>query len=145
MALYLYLIPLPESLVNFKPQWFVLTFIYWNLAIPHRIGVLITIGLGLVLDVLEGSVFGRHAISLLFVHFFCAAGYQRFRVFTTLQQCLLIFGVTGIYLIIYYWLGTFVNPNEKDIAFFGSAISSAIVWPIVFTALRFFRRRYKIK
>ena len=145
LALYLYLIPLPESLANFKPQWFVLTFIYWNIAIPHRIGVLITVGLGLILDILEGSTLGRHAIALLSVHLICAFGYQRFRVFTNLQQCFLIFGVTGIYLFIFYWLGTIFNHTEKSIAFLGSALSSAIIWPVVLFSLRFFRRKYKIK
>ena len=145
LALYLYLIPLPESLANFKPQWFVLTFIYWNIAIPHRIGVLLTVGLGLLLDILEGSILGRHAVALLTVHLICAVGYQRFRVFTNFQQCLLIFGIIGIYLLIFYWFGTFFNNTEKSMAFLGSALSSAIIWPIVFSFLRFFRRKYKIK
>ena len=145
LALYLYLVPLPESLANFRPQWFVVTFIYWNIAIPHRVGVVLTIGLGLILDILEGSILGRHAVALLAVHLICVVGYQRFRVFTNFQQCFLICGVTGMYLFIFYWLGTFFNNTEKSIAFLGSALSSAIIWPVVFTFLRFFRRKYKIK
>ena len=145
LALYLYLVPLPESLANFRPQWFVLTFIYWNIAIPHRVGVLLTVGLGLILDILEGSILGRHAVALLTVHFICTVGYQRFRVFTNFQQCLSIFGVIGIYLLIFYWFGTFFNDTEKSRAFLGSALSSAIIWPMVFFFLRFFRRKYKIK
>ena len=145
LALYLYLIPLPESLANFKPQWCVLTFIYWNIAIPHRIGVLLAFGLGLILDIIEGGILGRHAIALLVVHLICAFGYQRIRVFTNFQQCLLIFGVIGIYLVIFYWFGTFFNNTGKSIAFLGSALSSAVVWPVVLSSLRFFRRKYKIK
>ena len=145
LALYLYLIPLPESLANFKPQWFVLTFIYWNIAIPHRTGVLLTVGSGLILDIIEGSILGRHAAALLTVHLICAFGYQRFRVFTNFQQCILIFGITSIYLVIFYWFGTFFNNTETSIAFLGSAVSSAIIWPVVFSLLRFFRRKYKIK
>ncbi len=145
LALYLYLIPLPESVVNFKPQWFVLTFIYWNFAVPHRIGVTLTVGLGLVLDIIEGDILGRHAIALLVVHLFCAAGYQRFRLFNNFQQCLLIFVVIAIYLIIFYWFGSFFNNAGNSIVFLGSALSSAIIWPLVFSFLRFFRRKYKIK
>ena len=145
LALYLYLVPLPESLANFKPQWFVLTFIYWNIAIPHRIGVLITVGLGLILDILEGSTLGRHAVALLSVHLICAVGYQRFRVFTNFQQCFLIFGVIGIYLVIFYWFDTIFNNTGKSIAFLGSAFSSAILWPVVIFCLRLFRRKYKIE
>ena len=145
LALYLYLIPLPESLANFKPQWFVLTFIYWNIAIPHRIGVLLTVGLGLIVDIVEGGTLGRHAAALLTVHLICVFGYQRFRVFTNFQQCLSIFGVIGIYLVIFYWFGTFFNNTGNSYAFLGSALSSAIIWPVVFSFLRFFRRKYKIK
>ena len=145
LALYLYLVPLPESLANFRPQWFVVTFIYWNIAIPHRVGVVLTIGLGLILDILEGSILGRHAVALLTVHLICAVGYQRFRVFTNFQQCLSIFGAIGIYLLIFYWFGTFFNDTEKSKAFLGSALSSAIIWPMVFFFLRFVRRKYKIK
>ncbi len=145
LALYLHLIPLPESLANFKPQWFVLTFIYWNIAIPHRIGVLLTCGLGLILDIIEGGILGRHSLALLVVHLICAFGYQRIRVFTNFQQSLLIFGVISIYLVIFYWFGTFLNNTGMSIAFLGSALSSAITWPVVFSFLRFFRRKYNIK
>ncbi len=145
LALYLHLVPLPESLVSFKPQWFILTFIYWNISIPHRIGVLTTVGLGLLLDAVEGSTFGRHAIALLFVHFICTASYQRFRAFTIFQQCILIFAIAGIYLITYLWIGTLLHSVEQDITFLGGALSSAIVWPVVFLFLRFIRRRYNIK
>ena len=144
LALYLYLIPLPEQLVNFKPQWFVLTFIYWNIAIPHRIGVLLTIGLGLILDIIEGDILGRHAVAFLTVHLICVFGYQRFRVFSNFQQCLLIFGIICIYLAIFYWFGTLFKNTGNSIAFLGSALSSAIIWPLVFSFLRFFRRKYKI-
>ena len=145
LSFYFYLIPVPELFIDFKPQWVVLTFIYWSLALPHRIGVLITVGLGLILDITEGSIFGWHAIALLFVHFICVFGYRRFRVFTVFQQCLLIFGITSIYLLICYWLSTIVKQTASDIGFLGSAVSSALMWPAVFSILRFFRRRYKIK
>ena len=142
LALYLHLIALSDPLNYINPQWFVLTFIYWNLLVSHRIGLAFTVVLGLLLDIFEGGILGLHSIALLLVQFVCIFGYQRFRVFTHLQKSLIIFALVATYLYICYWLNGLVSQTAGDPKLMLSALSSALVWPIVFSFLRVCRRKY---
>jgi len=144
LGLYLYLIPFPAPITFFKPQWCVLILIYWGIAIPHKMGIFIPVLLGFFLDIVEGVVLGSHSFALLFVYLICTLGYQRLRVFSTLQQCILIFAIVGFYLLIFYWLNSLSMQSVVDFRLIFSAISSAIIWPIIFFSLRIFRRRFKI-
>ena len=142
LAFYLHLLPLSEPLNYLNPQWFVLTFIYWNLLVSHRIGLTYTLFLGLFLDIFEGGILGLHSTALLFVQFVCFFGYQRFRVFTHFQKSLIILCLVTTYLYICYSLNSFMGHTKGDLKLVLSALSSALIWPIVFSFLRFCRRKY---
>jgi hypothetical protein len=67
IALILTIVPLPEWMTPFRPEWVALTLIYWCMALPQRIGVTIGWSMGFVLDVIKGAVFGQHALALAVV------------------------------------------------------------------------------
>ena len=64
VALILTIIPLPDWMASFRPEWVALTLIYWSMALPQRVGVGIGWGLGLALDVLKGALLGQHALAV---------------------------------------------------------------------------------
>ena len=56
VAMLLSVVALPDSipweLGYLRPQWVVLVLIYWIIALPHRIGIVVAWLIGLLLDVL---------------------------------------------------------------------------------------------
>ncbi len=68
VALLLTIWPLPNWAEPFRPAWVVLATIYWCLFLPHRVGLLVTFGVGILVDTLTGSLLGEHALALLLVH-----------------------------------------------------------------------------
>ncbi len=59
-AAVLAILPLPNWLLWGRPEWMALALIYWCIALPHRVGVFSALILGVLLDVLEGAVFGQN-------------------------------------------------------------------------------------
>jgi rod shape-determining protein MreD len=66
-ALVLMVLPLPSVLELWRPDWITLLLIYWLMAIPHRVGFVTVLILGLLTDILMGSGFGIYTIALVAV------------------------------------------------------------------------------
>ena len=106
VALLFALVPLPAWSVWVRPEWVALTLIYWCLALPHRVGILSALAVGLLLDVLEGAVLGQNALSLVVIALLCLILYQRVRVFSLVQQAGVVFVLVGINQLICQWVQT---------------------------------------
>ena len=86
IALLLSILPLPEVIVSFRPDWVAIVLIYWSLFKPGRFGFLTAFWLGLVLDTLYGSLLGQHALALLTVTYVTRHFHLRIRVFPIWQM-----------------------------------------------------------
>jgi rod shape-determining protein MreD len=73
LAFWLSEIPLPGGLDRFRPDWVAMVLIYWGMALPHRIGIGVGWGVGLLLDVGRGGLLGQHALALAVVAYLTAA------------------------------------------------------------------------
>ena len=72
---------LPVELGYLRPQWVALVLIYWVIALPFRVGIVVAWVAGIALDVLLSSLLGQHALALIIV------AYVRL-VFTSACGCL---------------------------------------------------------
>ena len=70
IALFLMVMPLPEWIRPFRPEWVTLVVIYWCLALPSRVNIGIAWIMGLIVDVLTGTLLGQHALAMAIVAFF---------------------------------------------------------------------------
>lgn len=138
-------LPWPESLAILRPQWLVLVMIYWAIALPHRIGVLWGAGAGLFLDVLRGTVLGQHALAMTLVVYIGQAIHQRLRVFPPLQQSAVIFMLVGLAVLVAYQIQGLAGRAQLPPAhMLASAVSSAILWRLVYLALRWTRQTFLV-
>ncbi|MEO0435847.1 MAG: rod shape-determining protein MreD [Pseudomonadota bacterium] len=140
IALTLTAVPLPRALLWWRPEWTVLVLLYWVIALPHRVGLLNGLLLGLLLDVLKGALIGQSMLSIGVVVTLARLMYQRLRVFSLLQQAGVVFVLIGIHQLIGQWLQGLEGASVSRGAFLLPAISSAILWPALFTVLRAVRR-----
>jgi len=141
LAAVLGIVPLPEWLEIWRPEWIVLVVVYWVIALPHRVGLLSAWLTGFFIDVLEGSLLGLNAIALTLMAYVALSLYQRLRMFTPLQQSTTIMMLTGVHQLLVFWVLTATGQNTPgNLLFVLSAVSSALLWPVVFVLLRFGRR-----
>lgn len=138
-------LPLPEWLEAFRPEWVVLVVIYWVMAMPDRIGLVVAWMAGFFVDVLEGSLLGLNAMTLALVAYLTFSLYQRLRMFTAVQQSATVLILVGVHQLLSFWILTASNQSAApNLAFMVSAFSSAIVWPFVFVFLRYCRRYFHV-
>jgi rod shape-determining protein MreD len=143
-AYVLALLPLPAWLLWARPEWVALTLVYWTIALPHRVGIVTALALGVMLDALEGAVLGQNAFSLVVVALLSLTLYQRLRVFSVLQQAATVFVLVGINQLVCQWVQNLEGVGSPSLLFLLPAVTSALLWPVVLLVLRRLRRHYMV-
>ncbi len=142
-ALMLSIVPLPEWMEIWRPDWIAMTIVFWSLALPRRISLGSAWLVGLALDMLKGALFGQHALALTLVSYFVVKFHLRMRVFPLGQQTITVGLLVLVYEFVLFWInGVAGNPN-MSISRFAPVLSSAAIWPLWLILLtRLQRRRY---
>ncbi len=148
IALVLTLVSLPESvpgLVGYvRPQWVALVLIYWAIALPQTVGLGTAWFLGLLVDVLTGSLLGQHALVFVAVVAIALAFYQRMRMFSVWQQGGIVFAIMVLAQLLDFWINSLAADARFTWWVFLPSFVSALLWPWIFLSLRFLRRRFGI-
>ena len=89
-ALLLALLPMPAALLPLRPYWLALVLAYWVMEDPDRVGLGFAFLVGLVADLVIGSLFGEQALRLVVITFILQRFRARLRFFPMSQQALAI-------------------------------------------------------
>ncbi len=131
IALSLEVAPLPSPLEYWRAPWVALAVIYWCMRQPGRYGVGIAWVIGLVLDVLKGSVLGEHALMLAVTAFLTVKFCQRLRVFPIWQQTATVSAIAAVYILIGMWIDGITGDMEGGFLRLAPILTAALVWPPV--------------
>ncbi|MFT4862630.1 MAG: rod shape-determining protein MreD [Pseudohongiellaceae bacterium] len=146
LAYLLAVIPLPQWAMNYRPEWVPMVLIYWVMALPYRVGIGSAWVAGLVLDVLEGSILGLNALSLVIIAYVTLSLHQRLRMFSSLQQSGLVLALVGLNLMVCHWLQIMTQQTiSSNLMFLMAALTSAVIWPTLFHLLRQIRRSFAVR
>lgn len=136
--------PLPIMFNAFRPDWIVLVLSYWIMALPHRVNIGHAFILGLLLDLLLGSILGMHGLLLSLLAYFTSINFQRFRYFTLVQTTLLL----GLFIFLsklgLYFIASSMQEISLHRPYFWSIFTSMLIWPWFFLFMRSIRVRYKV-
>lgn len=139
------IVPLPLWLELWRPDWVALVLVYWVIALPHRVGLFTAWIVGFLLDVLEGNLLGLNSMVLTAMAYIALTLYQRLRMFTPLQQSMIMLMMVGTGQLFIFWVQAATGRNTADnLMFVMSAVTSALLWPLVFVSLRFWRRSFRV-
>ena len=136
--------PLPIILNAFRPDWMILMIFYWVLAVPHRVSVVHAFILGLLLDLLLGSILGIHALLFSILAYVISINYQRIRYLSLVHTTLLV----GVFVFVSKLSLYLIASNLQHIVlhkhYFWSIFTSMLIWPWFFLFMRFIRIRFKV-
>ncbi len=104
IAMVLTLFPCPTFLDPLRPYWVALVLIYWCLETQDLISLGLAFVIGLVLDLLTGSLFGQHALSLVVLVYLVTRFRARLRFFPPWQQALSVLALLLNDRIILLWI-----------------------------------------
>jgi rod shape-determining protein MreD len=141
VALMLSIIPLPGWLEPFRPDWVVLTLIYWSMMLPRSWSVGSAWIVGLVLDVAQGTLLGQHALALCVVVFVTVRMHLLMRVFPAGQLVASVFSLLALYQFIVFWINGVAGVPVEAMHYWGPVVSGTLVWPLVSSVLNGIRIR----
>ena len=144
IAFMLTALPLPDWAEAWRPPWVTLVLIYWCLAVPERVGVGIGWMLGLLLDVMTGTLLGQHALGLSLVAFIALRFHKRVRVLPLWHQGIFVCLLVLLERSLGAWVKGIQGLPGSDTLVFAPAATSALLWPWVFIILRDVRRKYRV-
>lgn len=136
------LFPLPELVTPYKPPLLMLVLIYWSLAFPKIINLTYAFVFGIIMDVLLLMPLGYNAFLYTITIYLVIKLYPQIRLHSVGNQ---IFSML-IILFPYFIMSTFTN-NMLNISYdilevLISMIISILIWPLLFSLLRFIRLKY---
>ena len=144
IALIATIMPLPLSVDAFRPDWVLVVLIYWCLALPSRVNVISAGFVGLVLDVLLGSILGVHTAAMAIAVYIVAGNFQKIRNFSVWQQALIVGVLSALYHLIVFWMQRFLTDAVFLPSYLYPVITTIILWPWAFLLLRQIRRHFRI-
>lgn len=145
VGLVLMILPLPDWVQIYRPNWVALILIYWSMALPKRVGLWFAFFTGLVLDTSQGTLLGQHTLALVIIIFFNLNFYQQVRVLALIQQAMYVFSLLLIYQVVIAWIEGMMGRSTPLLAFFGAPVIGMLIWPWVFVILRDIRRKAMLR
>ena len=135
---------MPRFMEIGRPLWLALFLTYWVLALPHRVGMATAWCVGLLADVLNGSLLGQNALILTLITFLVMTLHQRLRMFPMWQQSTVLLVVFGLAQLVQLWLNALTGSRPPTLAFILPALVSALLWPWVCVILRGVHQRMSV-
>lgn len=145
LALFLNVIPYPKWAELVHPDWVTLALFYWCLVIPRWFGVGYGWLLGLLLDLLQYTLFGQHALGKAFIALVVVNVYPRLRQYTIWQQCMVIAVLASVDIGIVVWISHSTDDVVVRWQYWWAALSTALLWPIAYVVLSYLRQRSGIR
>lgn len=140
IAMLLMLVPLPDNLRFARPEWVLMTLIYWAMALPQRVGVGYAWCVGLLIDVLMGGSLGIEAFSYAFVIYLILRFHLQLRQYPLWQQALSIM----TFVLVVNIPSVLMTSNFTSWYVLLPAVTTTILWPIVYAFLRAVRRTFNV-
>lgn len=138
VAFVLAVLPLPQVLAYYRPEFVTMVLIFWVLNAPSIIGIWAGFFLGLLLDVLFATPFGVHALVLATVAWMVRLSWRWVTVFSLWQTSGLVLVVVFASLILKRIVMGVVGTPPDSLLYWLPAVGSALLWPTVMVLLRRF-------
>jgi rod shape-determining protein MreD len=143
LALMLMLLPLPASLSWLNPDWMVLIFLYWVMVMQAPTGMLLSIIIGLFLDVCYKLPLGSSAMGLILITYIVNKFFMRIYLFSFWQKLFLMSCFLLLYRIYMYLLFAIFNQVENFWIFIFPAVIGILIWPSLSILLHHYQKLLK--
>jgi rod shape-determining protein MreD len=143
------LISFSQTVDQIKPAFFLLSFIYWNIAIPERMNLFFVFFFGFLMDFIQGTVLGLYPLILVSISYLSQRFFYQFRPLKFIQQTVVIF---LIFLVIRFMIAVDLNDSnpssltlaDKEYVLLSVAFAlvNSIFWIPLVSVHRIYRRKF---
>lgn len=144
IAMILEILPLPMKLLWIQPQWVFVVLVFWISHSPLLVGVGVSFMVGVLLDLLKGTLLGEYAFVFCIISYLLIKFHPHLRSLPMWQQCLMIFLLSMLSLSLRYWIMGLIGWPPFTWSYWLSAITTPIAWPILSGLLNSYGLRYQM-
>ena len=144
VALVLTVLPPPDLVFLYWPDWVVVVVFYWALMLPERIGPWIGFIVGTLLEVISVKSFGVIGLGMATLAFAVNRAHLQLRVLSIWQQMIVVGVFVGIFKLLTGWLYGLISGFAISSEYFYSLIGCMVSWPFIFILLQEFRRTARL-
>jgi rod shape-determining protein MreD len=101
--------------------------------------------IGLILDILQGSLLGQHAMALLVVGYLTIRFHLQIRIFPLWQLTATVFALLAIEAFILFWIDGIAGNPAVGYARWTQVLTGAVLWPLVMTLMDRIRERIEYR
>lgn len=141
LGLMLTIMPLPDAIAAFRPDWLAMLVIFWAMQLPRTWSVGTAWIVGIVLDASQGTLLGQHALALCCVAFITVRFHLLMRVFPLPQLTASVLPILAIYQFLLFWINGVAGVDAPSVAYWGPVISGTLLWPVMMAFLSGLRYR----
>lgn len=145
VALALMIVPVPQPLFYFWPDWIALVIVYWALYTPEKVGPVVGFIIGVLLEVLFVRKFGVEGLGLATLAFLVNYANQQLNVLSIWQQTIVIAMFIALFKLITGWLYGLVGDFTITFEYWYSLLGCILVWPFMCILLHELRRRTRTR
>lgn len=140
-AILVNLMPFDKVMLALRPDFLALTLLYWNIHQPQQMGLGVAFLCGLVMDVIDASIMGQHAVAYCLIVFFALISHRRLRLFNAFRQIpavlwILLLGQAALFL-----TGILAGTYIPEWYFLLASVTGALCWPLFVFLLGSFRKQ----
>jgi len=133
IALILNFLPLQGDILIFRPDFVAITIVFWGINHPHKMGMSVAFGMGLMMDVGNTSILGQHALAYCVTVYLTLILGRRLRLFSLIQQAPQIGVILFIMQIAIVLVAISSGSNLPGWQYFLATVTGALLWiPISF-------------
>ena len=141
VAMVLQLLELPYALAAVRPLFVPLVLVYWVMVVPQPTGLFTAWIVGLLLDVLLGSVLGQHALGLTVMVFVTLQVRGILSLYPIWQEALALTGIWLLYSLIMFWVDGATGHHADPWLRWLPLLTTGLCWPPAFVLMNSLNRR----
>ncbi len=128
LGMILEIMPLPHWAIWARPEWVFIILLFWVVSQPQYVGLCIAFCMGILMDMLTGTVLGQHAFIFTFMIYLITIFLPHFKSFLLWQQLSIVFVLLLLQLVLQYWIFTMTGTSVQNIYYWLPALSSMLLW-----------------
>jgi rod shape-determining protein MreD len=135
VGLMLSIMPLPNLVAPFRPDWLALLLIFWAMQLPRTWSIGTAWIIGLILDVSYGTLLGQHALALCVIVFITVRFHLLMRVFPLSQLTATVFALLALYQFLLFWINGVASVSAPLLAYWAPVVTGTLIWPFLYMFL----------
>lgn len=140
-AILLNLLLLQDMALTLRPDFVALTLLYWSIHQQQHVGMSISFIMGLIMDVIDASIMGQHALAYCLMTYFALLLHRRLRIFNIFRQIPAILWMLLVAQIVIFLTGTLTGTYSAQWHVLLPSATGALTWPLICIVLGSLRKQ----